>query len=134
MQKRGVKKGKKKQQVQDHESEQMNEEDDLNLMDQNNMGIDQMQLTQEEKDETVIKTLTANNPAAPHNICQFSFKDRYFKVDDQMDMLSMHHIFEGNIMLKDSDEAMDQETFWDDKKRRDQKLLENVNKALKDDL
>jgi hypothetical protein len=34
-------------------------------------------------------------------------------------MLKMHHEFEGNIMLKDSDEAMDQETFWDDKKRRD---------------
>ena len=64
MQKRGVKKGKKKQAAKqvDHESEQMNEEDDLNLMDQNNMGIDQLQLTQEEKDESVIKTLTANNP------------------------------------------------------------------------
>ena len=37
-------------------------------------------------------------------------------------------------MLKDSDEAMDQETFWDEKKRRDQQLLENVNKVLKDEL
>ena len=120
MQRKGIKKGKKKQQqkVQDHESEQMNEEDDLNLMDQN-MGIDQLQLTQEEKDESVIKTLTANNPQAAHNVCQFSFKDRHFKVDDQVDMLKMHVEFEGNIMLKDSDEAMDQETFWDDKKRRD---------------
>jgi hypothetical protein len=64
MRKGGIKKGKKKPQAkpQDHESEQMNEEDDLNLMDQNNMGIDQLQLTQEEKDESVIKTLTANNP------------------------------------------------------------------------
>ena len=49
-------------------------------------------------------------------------------------MLTFHHVFEGNIMLKESDEAMDQETFWDDKKRRDQQLLENVNKVLKDEL
>ena len=42
MQRRGVKKGKKKPQQKqiDHESEQMGEEDDMNLMDQANMGID----------------------------------------------------------------------------------------------
>lgn len=85
----------------------MGEEDDMNLMDQANMGIDQLQLTQEEKDESVIKTLTANNPQAPHNISQYSFKDRHFKVEDQVDMLTFHHSFEGNIMLKESDEAMD---------------------------
>ena len=63
----------------------MNEEDDMNLMDQNNMGIDQLQLTQEEKDEAQIKTLTADNPQAAHNICQFSFKDRNFKVEEQVE-------------------------------------------------
>ena len=39
------KKGKKKgarERIQEQESEQMNEEDDMNLMDQNNMGIDQL--------------------------------------------------------------------------------------------
>ena len=36
----------------------MGDEDEMNLMDQN-MGIDQLQLTQEEKDETIIKTLSA---------------------------------------------------------------------------
>ena len=136
MQRRGVKKGKKKPQQKqiDHESEQMGEEDDMNLMDQANMGIDQLQLTQEEKDESVIKTLTANNPQAEHNISQFSFKDRVYKVEDQVDMLYFHYKFEGNIMLKDSDEAMDQETFWDDKKRNDKLLLEKVNKVLVEQL
>jgi dynein intermediate chain 1 len=62
-------------------------------------------LTQEEKDETVIKTLTANNPQAAHNICQYSFKDRYYKVEDQVDMLKFHYEVEGNIILKDSEEA-----------------------------
>ena len=40
-------------------------EDDADLLnaDQNNMaGIDQEQLTAEEKDASIIKTLTANNP------------------------------------------------------------------------
>lgn len=37
-------------------------------------------------------------------------------------------------MLKDSDEAMDQETFWDDKKRNDKLLLEKVNKVLVEEL
>jgi len=55
--------------VQEVESEQMGEDEEMNMMDQANMGIDQLQLTQEEKDETVIKTLTANNPHAAHNIC-----------------------------------------------------------------
>lgn len=136
MQRRGVKKGKKKQQqkIQEHESEQMGEDDDMNLMDQANMGIDQLQLTQEEKDESVIKTLCANNPQAPHNISQYSYKDRVFKVENEVDMLTFHHTFEGNIMLKESDEAMDQESYWDDKKKRDKELLENVNKVLKDEL
>ena len=58
--KKGKKKGQQRQQEQ--ESEQLGEEDDMNMMDQGNMGIDQLQLTQEEKDESVIKTLTANNP------------------------------------------------------------------------
>lgn len=49
-------------------------------------------------------------------------------------MLTFHYNFEGNIMLKESDEAMDQETFWDDKKRMNAQLLENVNKVLKETL
>ena len=131
------KKGKKKgarERIQEQESEQLNEEDDMNLMDQNNMGIDQLQLTQEEKDETIIKTLTSDNPQAPHNICQFSFKDRNFKVEDQVDMLTFHYNIEGNIMLKESEDAMDQESFWDDKKRMNAKLLENVNSVIKEEL
>ena len=130
---KGKKKGQREK-IQDHESDQVGEEEDLNMMDQANMGIDQLQLTQEEKDESIIKTLSANNPQAPHNICQFSFKDRHYKVEDQVDMLTFHYNFEGNIMLKESNEAMDQETFWDDKKRMNAQLLENVNKVLKETL
>ena len=82
----------------------------------------------------MIKTLTSDNPQAPHNICQFSFKDRNYKVEDQVDMLHFHYHVEGNIMLKESEDAMDQESFWDDKKRMNQKLLENVNSVIRDEL
>ena len=40
----------------------MENDEDLNLMDQANMGFEQEQLTAEEKDKQVIKTLTSNNP------------------------------------------------------------------------
>lgn len=45
-------------------------------------------------------------------------------------MLEFHHQFDGNIMLKDSDEAVDQENFWDDKEKLNKRLLENVNSVI----
>lgn len=33
-------------------------------------------------------------------------------------------------MLKDSDEAVDQENFWDDKEKLNKRLLENVNSVI----
>lgn len=133
--KRGAKKGKKKtQRVVEEVSEQMDNEEEMNLMDQGNMGIDQLQLTQEEKDESVIKTLTTGNPQAPINICQFSFKDRVYKVMEGVEPLHFHYNVDGNIFLKDSEEASLQEDFWDDKKRNNNKLLEQVNKVIKEEL
>ena len=96
-------------------------------------GIDQEQLTTEEKEEQIIKTLKANNPRAPHNICSFSFKDRTWKVDDQVDHLVFHVNIDGNILLKDSDDFRDQDDYWENKKRMNQILLENMNKAIKEE-
>lgn len=103
-------------------------------MDQNNQmgGIDQEQLTQEEKDETVFKTLTSNNPQAPHNLTKFSYKERLFKTDDMVEQMVFHFQFDGDIVIKDSDEARDQEEFWDNKKRTNQGLLDNINVAIKE--
>ena len=83
-------------------------------------GIEQEQLTAEEKEEQQIKTLNSNNPQAPHNICLFNFKDRAFKVDDQVDHLVFHINIDGTILLNDSEEARDQEDYWDNKKRMNQ--------------
>jgi len=104
-------------------------------MDQANMGgIDQEQLTAEEKDEQVIKTLNSMNPQAPHNLCQFSFSDRKFIVNDQVEHLTFHINIDGSILLKDSDDARDQEDEWDNKNRRNQELLDKMNQALKEEL
>jgi dynein intermediate chain 1 len=87
-------------------SDQLENDEDLGMMDQNNMGgIDQEQLTAEEKEEQIIKSLTSHNPQAPHNLCYFSFKDRAFKVEEQVDNLVFHFQIDGRILLKESEEA-----------------------------
>ena len=48
-------------------------------------GIDQEQLTNEEKEEQIIKTLNTNNPQAPHNLTKYSYKERTFKTDEIVD-------------------------------------------------
>ena len=111
-------------------------EDDADLLnaDQNNLaGIDQEQLTAEERDATIIKTLTSNNPQAAHNTTKFSYKDRNFKTDDIVEHLVFHFQFDGHVVAKDSDEARDQEEFWDNKKRTNQSLLDKINVAVKEE-
>jgi len=89
----------------DLESDDMQENEFLN--DQNNAGFDQEVLTQEEKDEVVTKSLTANNPQAGENITQYSWKDNLFKKDEFMEHLVIHFAFDGDLVLKETDEARD---------------------------
>jgi hypothetical protein len=111
-------------------------EDDADLLnaDQNNLaGIDQEQLTAEERDATIIKTLTSNNPQAAHNTTKFSYKDRNFKTDDIVEHMVFHFMFDGHVVAKDSDEARDIEEYWDNKKRNNQGLLDKINVAVKEE-
>jgi dynein intermediate chain 1 len=125
------KKGKKKQVIEEI-SDNLENDEDLNLMDQNNMGgFDQEQLTAEEREEQIIKTLNANNPQAAHNIATFSFKERIYKVEDEGNHLVFHINIEGNQLLKDSDDARDQEDYWEMKKKKNALLLEAMNKMMK---
>ena len=64
---------------------------------------------------------------------KFSYKDRVFKTDDMVEQMVFHFQFDGDIILKDSDEAHDQEEFWDNKKRTNQGLLDKINVALKEE-
>ena len=49
---------------------------------------------------------------------------------DANDHLVFHVQVDGKIVLKDSDDGRDQEDYWDNKKRIDQKLLANMNKDV----
>lgn len=44
-----------------------------------------------------------------------------------------HFCFDGHMINKDSDEARDQEEFWDNKKRTNQSLLDKINVAVKEE-
>jgi hypothetical protein len=44
-----------------------------------------------------------------------------------------HFQFDGHVVAKDSDEARDQEEFWDNKKRTNQSLLDKINVAVKEE-
>lgn len=94
--------------IQEQQSDDYDDDQNIDFNNANDAGgIDQEQLTNEEKEEQIIKTLNSNNPQAPHNVCQFSFKERLFKVDDQVDHLVFHVNLDGSILLKDSDDARD---------------------------
>jgi len=90
-------------------------------------------LTAEEKDATIIKTLTSNNPLAPHNLTKYSFKDRIFKTEDSVEHIIFHFQFDGDVILKDSDEARDQEEYWENKKKGNKSLLDKMNVAIKEE-
>ena len=93
-------------------------------------GLEQEDLTQEEKEVVHHKTLTTANPQAPHNITKFSYKDRAVKTDDVVEHMVFHYSVDGDALLVDCDEARDQEEYHDNKKRTDQELLDAMNQAI----
>jgi len=96
-------------------------------------GMDQEDLTQEEKEEMIFKVLNSNNPQAPHNLTKFSYKDRCFKTEETVDQLVFHYTVDGNILLNESDEARDQDDFLEKKKAHDLAMLNKINEAIKKD-
>lgn len=128
---KGKKKVTKRQEI-DEDEENLQEDDDLlNLGGDNVPGMDQEELTQEEKEEMLFKVLNSNNPQAPHNLTKFSFKERCFKTEEIVDQLVFHYSVEGNILLNESDEARDQEEYLEKKKAHDVALLNKINAAIK---
>lgn len=71
---------------------------------------DQLELTPEELEEEVPpRVLYPTNPRAPHNMTTFSYKEQCFKSDDQVDQMVMHMSMDSCILLKDSQEQVDQD-------------------------
>jgi dynein intermediate chain 1 len=96
--KKTVKKGKKKA-VEDEVSENIQDDDELLNMEANQLGNDQEDLTQEQKDAVHYKKLTSNNPQAPLNITKYSYKERIFKTDDTVDQLVFHYKTDGDLLV-----------------------------------
>ena len=56
---------------------------------------DQEQLSEEQKEELITKTLYTTNPQAAHNITEYSYKDRQYRKDELVDQLVVHFSFDG---------------------------------------
>lgn len=50
-----------------------------------------------------------------------------------MDQLVFHFQFDGDAILKDSDEARDQEEYWENKQKGNKSLLDKMNIAIKEE-
>ena len=96
----------------------------------NQPGNEQEDLTQEQRDETVYKKLTSNNPQAPINVTKFSYKERTFKTEDVVEQIVFHYSCDGDILVLESDEARDQDEYLDNKRSRDKQLLDKMNAAV----
>ncbi|NWR53465.1 DNAI1 protein, partial [Regulus satrapa] len=55
--------------------------------------------------QEIIRTLTADNPHIPRDIVRFSFKERAYKLVDDMDHTAIHFTLNGYLVHKDSDEG-----------------------------
>merc|ERR1719230_1515513 len=66
---------------------------------------DQLDLTEEEKEQDVERMLSAKNPDAPMNHARFSYKERCFKVTDAIQHTTFHFKFDGWLLEKKTDEA-----------------------------
>ena len=69
---------------------------------------DQLNLTEQELKEEITRILKANNPNAPQNIVRYNFKERAFKLIPHVEQLAVHFQIDGNLILKDSDDARKQ--------------------------
>jgi dynein intermediate chain 1 len=78
----------------------------------------------------IFKTLGSGNPQAAQNFCQFSFKLRQWETGQAIDQMVYHVSMDGAIVMKESEEAVDQEDYWDTKISNEKKMLEAMNKKI----
>jgi len=83
---------------------------------------DQLQLSPEELEKEVPpRVLYPQNPRAPTNLCQYSFKEKSYKRLDNADQFVEHFCVDGTILLKDSPEALEQAEILDRKQEEQSK-------------
>lgn len=95
--------------------------------------MNQLQLTQEQREQVITKSLTDGNPHAPTNITEFSHKDKQFKKDEMVDQLVIHFAMDGNIISKEGDEFTDQEDYWHQKEEKQKTMINKVNSGIQEE-
>ena len=93
-------------------------------------GNEQEDLTQEEKDAVHLKKLTTNNPQAASNTTTFSFAERIFKLDSSVEQIVFHYSVDGDIIMKETSEANDQQDYVETKLRQEKDLLHSINASI----
>ena len=86
---------------------------------------EQLQLSEKDLSNEITKVLQAQNPDAPHNIVQFSHKERVYKATAQVDQTRIHYGQDGLLMHSSSDDAKkqkEQENAELDAMQKDQEL------------
>lgn len=117
----------------DASEDHLNDGDLMNPDLQTQKDIDHISLNTEQREEVIVKALNTNNPGAPHNATQYSYKEKQFKKDDLVDQMVVHFALENDIVQIDSDEYRDQENYWDDRRAKNKALLDMVNEGIKDE-
>ncbi|KAM9800426.1 dynein axonemal intermediate chain 1-like [Syngnathus typhle] len=66
---------------------------------------DQLELTEAELKEELIRTLTAKNPHAPQNLAHYKFHEAAYKLTTAVNHLAVHFVLEGCLEHQDIDET-----------------------------
>merc|ERR1719163_2393197 len=127
--KKTTKKTKKKPRIEDEISDNLQEDDEMFNAENAALGAanEQEDLTQEQKDEVILKTLTTMNPQAPSNITVFSFAERRFMKEDSVNQIVFHYEVDGDIIMKDTDAANQQDDDAEMKKKNETDMLYSIN-------
>ncbi|PFH31863.1 WD domain, G-beta repeat-containing protein [Besnoitia besnoiti] len=98
---------------------------------------DQLQLSPEElRKRMPPRILYPQNPRAPKNLALYSFKEKLFKRDEQIEQTVFHLAVDGALLHVESQEAIDQEEAWRmrEEEAAKRKRSESVEISIEDDL
>jgi dynein intermediate chain 1 len=117
-------------------SPEVGAEEDMGGMDDYDMPViikvkpnDQLEMSPEELEKEVPpRVLYPMNPRAPQNYTMYSLKEKAFKRDDQVDQCVFHFSMDGQILLKDSAEAVEQQEI------ENQKEEEQLRRGKEEDI
>ena len=100
----------------DSKNEDLKMQDD-DLMNEAMQGIQKIddfpRPTDKELEDEIERVLNSSNPQNAQNHVYFSYKDHYFKREDQIDSMVIHLAIDGSLLLINSDEANEQKDHID---------------------